>query len=58
MISNLRHLILYTFLSGMCFDAFISSLFKHSLGNAFIFMVIAILLMTKVIKLYDQVKVK
>jgi hypothetical protein len=58
MISNLRHLILYTFLSGMCFDSFISSLFKQSLGNAFIFMVIAILLMTKVIKLYDQIKVR
>lgn len=58
MISNLRYLILYTFLSGMCFDSFISSLFKHNLDNAFMFIVATTLLMTKVIKLYDQVKVK
>jgi hypothetical protein len=55
--SNLRKLILHTFLSGMCFDSFISSLVKNNLLSAFVFVTIAILLMSNVIKLYDKVKV-
>lgn len=54
--SNLRHLILFTFLSGMCFDSFISSLVKNNLVSAFVFAAVVIVLMNKAIKLYDKVK--
>jgi hypothetical protein len=56
--TDLRKLVIYSFLAGMFFDAFISATVRNSLWNGTIFIILTVLELWVALKVYDKVKVK
>jgi hypothetical protein len=55
--TNLRKLVVLSFIAGMLFDSFISAITLNHFGTATLFILATIFELWGVLKLYDKVKV-